>query len=167
MAKKPIRKPAKPAPKATKLEVRHYNWGCAFSGTKKQLIAANVARPEHFPRKSGNAQARDYVLPLGWDEWMRHGGPQSPWPLPPHWTACVEWDYKDIYSIRVRYDAVIDMAIEKRTQNALRILNGTQTRLIDAVNQLLADVRHCVEAIPPVHLDKQLGIDAVEDVRHV
>lgn len=128
-----------------------FNWGSIFTGTKDQLIAARLAKPEHFRFRKGDSSGH-YWLPLGQKVW--DGISERP----PHWNATVSESYgpgsDGLYDIKVSFDPLSDMNVLERTQRALAMLDAV--RVLDSIRLEYPKVRDAVAAIPPVPLSVQV-----------
>ena len=124
--KKSSRKATKPTANRQlphRLTVTDYNWGCAYEGTRQQLIKAGLLSPKTKMPK-GNKEEK-YVLPLNWvDGWNEHCyGPRRI--KPRHWDASLmqECKNRNLYRVWVEYDVVTDLNIRERAEKALFALS--------------------------------------------
>lgn len=117
--------------KKSGINVTGFNWGSLFTGTKPQLIAAKLAKPEHFKIRKGDSSQR-YWLPLDWDEKYKEAvfGPRLGLyaDIPPRWDAEVSVgcgpDGGGLYNVSVSYNNDRDMAFRQRAEHALIALQA-------------------------------------------
>lgn len=106
---------------ATKLTVRNFIWGCAFTGTKRQLLRSGLVKKEHFP--VWKKQFPNSKVPM---EWMRPDGRE----------CSMQWQRDDVYCVGISH------SIEDRDTSAkMAAAYARLQAVVSHVSSLMQEVR--------------------------
>lgn len=121
-----------------------FAWGCAFTGSRADLIRAGLIDAKHLPTERKDT---DYELPLNHkDGYYEACYGSRNFPIPPHYEAHASKRDGITYAVHVRFEITDD--VRGRMERAIRELERPDVNM--------SVLRSLILAIPPVPLSVAL-----------